>query len=166
MKKYLVFVLCLIFAFALTACSDSSGDKVNESTQTSTSVENNTSGSGQVKESEPQLVLSSSINTKVVGVTFDNDDGTNRQDILEKIKTGDKTISLKRDPHNAYDKNAIEVHSNYGIVGFINADLAANLAAQMDSGKVVKATVEEITGGQGGYYYGCNILIEIYDQVK
>ncbi len=166
MKKYLVFVLCLIIAFSLSACSDNSGDKANESTQTTSNVENNISGSKQVKESEPQLVLSSSLHTKVVGVTFDNDDGTNRQDILEKIKTGDKTISLKRDPNNAYDKNAIEVHSNYGIVGFINADLAANLAGQMDSGKIVKAAVEEITGGQGGCYYGCNILIEIYDEVK
>ncbi|GEM_PF-2226495 len=167
MRRHFVFVLCLILAISFTACSNSTSDKTDQSTQTA-SIENKTDNNSESvteSEKEPQLVLSSTLNTKIVGVTFDNTDGINRQVILEKMKTGDKTITLKRDPNNAYDEHAIEIHSNYGMAGFINADLAPDLASKMDSGKVVKATVEEITGGQGGCYYGCNILIEIYDVV-
>jgi len=68
LKRSFVFVLSLIFAFSLTACSDNSGDKKDQSTQSVASVANNTSSnSEQAKVSESQLVLSSSLNTKVVG---------------------------------------------------------------------------------------------------
>lgn len=51
-------------------------------------------------------------------------------------------VSLRRNPHNEYDTNAIQVIGHVRgekavDLGFINKDLAAELAPLMDSGKRV-----------------------------
>ena len=52
--------------------------------------------------------MSRTFRTKVVGVTFQNPDDTNRQEIISKCKVGEYVL-LKRDYDNSYDQYAIAV---------------------------------------------------------
>ena len=84
--------------------------------------------------------------TKLVGVTYDNSDGTNRQVIIARLTTH-SLITLSRDYGNLYDPNAISVLNSSGErLGFINKELAAKLAPQMDRGSVIKASIASLTG--------------------
>lgn len=47
--------------------------------------------------------------TKVAGVTFDNDNGTNRQDIIGIYAKEGDTVALVPEPDNPYDANAVGV---------------------------------------------------------
>jgi len=52
------------------------------------------------------------VSTKVVGVTFNNKDGTSRQAILKKCsEMGMKTLELVREPTNKFDRNAVRVEA-------------------------------------------------------
>ena len=98
--------------------------------------------------------VSSTIRTKVVGVTFKNDDGTDRQEILATVYTGD-ALDLKPYKYNGAPAMAV-MHAN-GCIGNIKADLAADLC----SSPYITYTAEvlEVTGGDGIKSYGCNIEI-------
>jgi hypothetical protein len=99
--------------------------------------------------------------TKVVGVTYDNDDGTNRQLIISELKYN-SIINLKRDYSNLYDPNAIMVVNLSGEqIGFLSRDLASQLAPLIDQGSQIHVEISQLTGG-GDYSRGVNILI--YDK--
>lgn len=116
---------------------------------------------------KPELrELDDEIATKVAGVTFNNDDGENRQEILRKIKSGDKTITLVRDKENPHDKNAVRVNSKYGMIGFLDKETAKLVSYLLDYGNIVNATITQITGGNNGNYYGCNILLKFYRAIE
>lgn len=100
------------------------------------------------------------LHTKVVGVTKQNEDRKNIQDILKDLYDG-CDLTLKRDPQNPYDANAIKVYAAGDHIGYISKDLAKDLAPKMDKGVVVTASIDEITGGEDGLYYGCNIKIDL-----
>ena len=98
--------------------------------------------------------------TKVVGVTFDNPDGTNRQHLIASLNDNSQ-IFIKRDYANFYDPNAIMVMNFQGQqIGYVSRDVASQLAPQMDSGKEIYAKIACLTGG-GTYTFGVNI--KIYD---
>lgn len=105
--------------------------------------------------------------TKIVGVTKENDKGTNIQDILPLLSAGDRLI-LIRDYGNQYDENAIKVYyhtKNEPIhIGYLNRELAANLSEFLDENPTfdLDGIVDKITG-DGGKTYGCNIRIWIQD---
>lgn len=106
--------------------------------------------------------------TAVVGVTFNNSDGKNRQIILEKLNKND-VLTLQREPLNQYDKYAIAVFtSNNEQIGYIPKN-DSQLALHMDQGNKVRVEIVEITGGKTffqkifgltGASYGC--IIQIY----
>ncbi len=48
------------------------------------------------------------IRTKIVGVTFCNDDGSSRTKIIAGMTDSDK-ICIERDPYNPYDSDAVKV---------------------------------------------------------
>lgn len=90
------------------------------------------------------------IRTKVAGVTFNK-----RQNYLNYIKKQnikDIKITLRREPNNIHDNNAIRVcarnikTNKYADCGYIPAELAKTLAPLMDSGIFVSARDYEITG--------------------
>ena len=54
---------------------------------------------------------------KVAGVTFTNNDGTNRQDIIRNLGTGWKTAKLKQTMFE--NERAVEVRINGQLIGFI-----------------------------------------------
>ena len=97
------------------------------------------------------------IKFKVVGVTFRNDDGSSRQDIIANI-TQDAPISIMREPTNRFDKNAIKVLYVDQQIGYIPREFAQILAPMMDSGRQFTAKVNVADRYEGTYY--CHIIVD------
>jgi len=57
-------------------------------------------------------------------------------------------IELRREPHNAYDENAIAVWWDGIQLGHINKALAFRLAPELDAGTTWLARVEEVNGSE------------------
>lgn len=72
------------------------------------------------------------VNLRVVGLKYDNEDGTNRQEILKCCTVGD-SIELKREPIQKYP-NAIKVLFDGECIGYISEDDNKRLAKYMDRG--------------------------------
>ena len=103
------------------------------------------------------------IRTKVVGVTFSNEDGTNRQEILSTLMEGDM-LEL-RDCSSARWPEAIGVFTSSGQqVGNLSKELAQRLRNEGTLWDIEPVTVTAITGG-GADSYGCNILIGDEDEM-
>ena len=98
--------------------------------------------------------------SKIAGTTFDG-----RQDIIEELSdcgmlNSGQSLFLKREPENPYDRNAIAIlhPSTMQQLGYIEKNLAAEMAAKMDTGTRYSAEVSQLTGGTG-YRYGVNIIL-------
>ncbi len=108
--------------------------------------------------------MSKKINTKIVGVTHINDDGSDRQDIISKhCSIGDYLI-LRHDSKNRYDNFAIAVYHEKSThqIGFLNRDLAYETFECLESGNDMFAVITDITGGYGiKPTLGVNILVVI-----
>lgn len=103
------------------------------------------------------------IHTKLAGVTHKNEDGEKIQNLLKDISEfcyEGEPLSLEHDSENKHDKNAIKVFYGFDRIGYINRDLAEELAPLVDQQRV-EAELCEITGGEDGKSFGCNILIRI-----
>ena len=111
--------------------------------------------------------------TKVVGVSFCNPNGINRQKILKRlaaIPQEQVAVYLKREPDNPVDSNAVKVIAavadrGVATLGYLNRDLAYRVASELDSGKVGYAVFEGVTG-IGMDNLGCNIAFTILDIEK
>ncbi len=83
--------------------------------------------------------------TKITGVTFSNEDGTNRAQIIANLDEDDEII-LERDPQNQYDSNAIKVCVNKDgkiqQIGFIEKNLASKLSPKMRRGAKFDVYIE------------------------
>lgn len=71
---------------------------------------------------------------KVVGITFNNDDGTSRQKVLSKVNKVSK-ITLVREPENKFDTSAVAVYADGKQAGYLGSYYAKILAPQLDAGK-------------------------------
>lgn len=99
------------------------------------------------------------IHTKVVGVSYRNKDGSSRQEILSECFDGQQlqleSFTYKGDP-------AFRVTDGFGNqLGNLSADMA-KLIDELPDDWIPNAVIDEITGGQNGRYYGCNIVITMY----
>ncbi len=87
-------------------------------------------------------------NTFLVGVrgeSFQNDDGTNRQDIIKELKAG-QSVNLIADPMNEYDRNAVAVITLDGKqIGFLPSD--ARDSSSILRGEPIIAKIHKLTGG-------------------
>lgn len=101
-----------------------------------------------------QVPPAGSIRTKVVGVTFQNDDGTDRQELLALVSPGD---ALDLEPYKYNGSPAMKVVHAVGCIGNLKAELAADLCK--NEYIAYTAEVLEVTGGEDGKTYGCNIEI-------
>jgi len=98
-----------------------------------------------------------SIETRVVGVTFEN-----RQAVVALL-TEREQVFLIREPDNAFDSNAVKVQRwDHQQFGYLNRELAKLVAPRMDRyGRPVKATVTTLIGGNNpGSRLG--VLIKFY----
>ena len=86
---------------------------------------------------------STQIITRVVGVTFEN-----RQEVVAILKVGEQ-ITLRREPTNPYDANAIRVERlTCEQIGYIDRYKAASLAPIFDAcGGIGAGTVIQLIGG-------------------
>lgn len=106
------------------------------------------------------------INTKIAGVTQNNEDGSNRQNILKTCQPEDKLL-LRREHYNKYDKNAIQIllKRTGKQLGYINREVTAEIAPYIDSGNSIWAEITSLTGGSAQKpTIGCNIRIYIEEK--
>lgn len=59
----------------------------------------------------------------VVGVSFKNEGGSSRQEIIGKMSEGD-VVKIIPDPTNKYDPNALAVYWQKQQIGFLSKDIA------------------------------------------
>jgi hypothetical protein len=115
------------------------------------------------------------IRTKIRGVSFDNADGTSRQQIIRNCCHSGDALLLLRDRHNPVDPNAVVVvricRDECGKaafreqLGYLSRELAQDLAMFFDDGPLGLAEILEVTGdlsGQRGGNVGVNIRAEVY----
>lgn len=103
--------------------------------------------------------LMETIPTKVVGVTYHNHEGTDRQLLLPRCHRGDPlTIVFYR----YRGEPAYFVYAPCGEIGNLNRGLAADLYADYGDSAIFNAEITEVTGGDSGRNYGCNIRIDVY----
>ena len=81
---------------------------------------------------------------------------------MRALDVGDR-VELKRDPVNAYDKNAVAVFNTRGHkLGYIPAQVAVDLARSLDedAGNVSARVIEKIA--PNSEYRSFNALLEVY----
>lgn len=116
-------------------------------------------------EAEWQLFLDQNklvrtIHTKVAGVTFRNSDGSSRQENLSYCISGGP-VEFE---HFTYQgAPAYAVFCGGLQIGNLPADLARDLY-ELDDSYTFIGDIDEVTGGDDGLKYGCNLQIELYRQ--
>ena len=100
--------------------------------------------------------IAETIRTKIVGVTFENEDGENRQDILSTM-TGDEEITVEKYTYKGEPAAYIKWGSK--ILGNLSAELAADLYRKYPNA-TYEAQILEITAG-GVHTFGCNIELDV-----
>lgn len=84
---------------------------------------------------------------KVAGVTFQNEDGTERQEVLKRCKPLEK-LYLQHDEDNAYSVFATKVlRANSDQIGYVPEYLAERVVDKYQDGYRVIGVLLEITGG-------------------
>jgi hypothetical protein len=87
---------------------------------------------------------------KVAGVTYRNDDGRERQDIIRHSIAQFDEVTLERETDSAQDDNTVrviaKVEDEPTIIGHLPRDTAAELAPQLDAGRNWRAIITRVGG--------------------
>lgn len=147
-----IFVAVGIFVYTMASFGNSGPTMCSQCSQAAT-IER------PVPELAPVQSYSNRIQTKVVGVTKRNSDGSSRQQIVASLTAGVQ-VYLLRETQNPHDPNAVAVYAYGGSrqLGYLNRKVAQTVGPLLDNGKIISVKVTSITGG-GGLNYGCNIAI-------
>lgn len=97
--------------------------------------------------------------TRVVGVTYPNHEHVSRQALIPKCHKGDPVSIVF---YRYYGEPAYFVVAKCGEIGNLNRKLAAELYAEYGRRAIFHAEIDAVTGGDGGYDYGCNIRFQVY----
>ena len=100
------------------------------------------------------------IPTKIVGVSFKNSDGVERQDLIKRLKEGD-VLTIEKEENNPYDKNSHIIKSKDGILGHVSKDLAENLVEKVKNGEKIIGIKKFKVTGLKQHTFGINIVIEL-----
>ena len=99
---------------------------------------------------------------KVVGVTFANDDGTNRQELLRKIKSREEPfkgfINYSLKVYSYEGKTAVAVLANGIMIGNVPKENAENIAEHM---KYIDKVFVRVFGGEDGKKYGAVVRLTV-----
>lgn len=105
----------------------------------------------------------SSFAMKVSGVTFKNDDGTDRQKLLQNIS---KNQQLKLVPYKYLNRGAIYVETlNNEILGNIPAKHTINILEKINNNTIIKVSVKEVDkflNEDNNYIY--YLIIQIFEK--
>ena len=114
-----------------------------------------------------------SFHTKVVGVTFRNNDGSDRQDIIARCRPGDE-LALSSEPENPHADHAVAVYCNQrrwfrGVktyqIGYLSDDrgAASEVFDHIEAGGGGEVQITEVTGGtRDKPTMGVNIRITLW----
>ena len=91
------------------------------------------------------------LKTKVVGVTFDNEDGTDRQRYVKKCRVDDQLFLLP-EPNNPHDHYAVAVYrkswwGHYQQIGYLGRHISPDVSEHISSGGTALAQIINLTGG-------------------
>ena len=106
--------------------------------------------------------LLKSITTRVVGVSFQNDDGTDRQEILSGLSVGEAMLLKYFEYENEPAYAVTDAIGNR--IGSLSKELAADIYRKYKD-CYFAVQISDITGGNDSLKYGCIINIDIYDVV-
>lgn len=137
---------CIVIAAVCAFLGKKSADKETETGKPAREATRPVSGSR----------IAETIRTKVVGVTYCNDDGESRQDILSRM-TGDEEIQIEKTVYNG--EPAAYVKWGDKVLGYLSAELSKDLANRYPNARY-EAKLLEISGG-GVHTFGCNIELDI-----
>ncbi len=85
--------------------------------------------------------------TKVVGVSKDNQDGSSRQEIIRNEVEEEDKLSLEAEPDNAFDPNAIKVLSKKGNqIGYLNKEMAETILPALKNETEIHVTAKWVNG--------------------
>lgn len=107
------------------------------------------------------------------GVTFVNEDGTNRQSFLEeldkKIKAGD-TVEIMASvetytPDLGEPEPSVRITHDGRTIGFLPKESAKQISEMSDRPIRLEARISKITGG-GDVLYGCAVEIDVREMIK
>ena len=94
---------------------------------------------------------------KATGTTHQNPDGTSRQDILQKVKSGDELALEETVDH---DRTLLLLRHKAGVVGILRQESIDEFRAMYPFAELA-IRVMKVTGGDtGNPSYGCNVLLE------
>ena len=97
-----------------------------------------------------------SFNAKLVGVTYKNSDGSDRQAYIRKFAKQEMPILLRPEPNNPHDKNAVGAWITATVfwffkediqLGYLDSRLAEEVSELIKRGGSVSAKIVEIVGG-------------------
>ncbi|WP_420318477.1 HIRAN domain-containing protein [Ekhidna sp.] len=85
--------------------------------------------------------------TKVVGVSKDNADGSSRQEIIRREVEEDDKLKVEAEPDNLYDPNAVKVLSKFGHqIGYLNKEMAETIKPVLDNQTEIHVTAKWVNG--------------------
>jgi hypothetical protein len=103
--------------------------------------------------------------TRVVGTRIKNSDGSSRQKILLKNASKGQVVTLRRDPHEDRDPNAIEVLIDccegkpQQRIGYLPGRVGERVSGALGHGKDVNAVISTLTPAVEGGGIGIGITI-------
>lgn len=103
-------------------------------------------------------------NSKVVGVTYKNEDGTSGQKYIKKCRN-EEQLYLLDEPDNPHDPYAVAVYrkswwGNYQQIGYLGRHISPDVSEHLSSGGIALAQITSLTGGtRNKPTRGVNILI-------
>ena len=90
--------------------------------------------------------------TTVAGTGYKNTDGSSRHNIIRRYVRENMRVTLRREPHNTHDINAVAVYVSaprlFGLlgttlkqIGYLKASAAISIANKMDAGESLSGRV-------------------------
>jgi hypothetical protein len=99
------------------------------------------------------------LETKVVGVSKENMDGTSRQAIILSEVIEEDLLSLQLEPDNEFDPNAVKVLSKFGNqIGYLGRDVAERVKMAILNEVSVKVVARWVSGDK---FKGVGLRIEL-----
>src|SRR5271154_3656789 len=103
--------------------------------------------------SSKQVPRQKVIRSKIVGVTFDNPDGTSRQVIIDRYCDAGMTLKVRPEPNNPVQENAlglwVQRHGLFGSrsfqVGYVRSELADEFRELLARGWEISGQILEVT---------------------
>ncbi|MEC7983738.1 MAG: HIRAN domain-containing protein [Myxococcota bacterium] len=103
------------------------------------------------------------IYTKIVGVSFQNPNGSNRQEALHTLmgESLPLSLTLRAEPENPHDPYAVAILSPKGVqLGYIRQSLSYSVSKMMEYGYQIQVDLITLTGTEdASHHYGANIRI-------